>query len=95
MDSIVSVHNIEFSYPSGRRKVLDGCSLSLKEGELVSILGPNGAGKSTLLNCACGLLSPQSGDVLLNGKSIKGMDPKQIAKVIGYVQQNQKRLGIL
>ena len=52
MDSIVSVQNIEFAYPSGRRKVLDGCSLSLKEGDLISILGPNGAGKSTLLNCA-------------------------------------------
>lgn len=90
MDSIVSVQNIEFAYPSGRRKVLDGCSLSLKEGDLISILGPNGAGKSTLLNCACGLLSPQSGDVFLNGKSIKGMDPKQVARVIGYVQQNQK-----
>ncbi len=90
MDSIVSVQNIEFTYPSGRRKILDGCSLSLKEGDLVSILGPNGAGKSTLLNCACGLLPPQTGKVLLNGENIKGMDPKQIAKVIGYVQQNQK-----
>lgn len=90
MSSIVSVQNIEFAYPSGRRKVLDCCSLSLKEGELVSILGPNGAGKSTLLNCACGLLSPQSGDIFLNGKNIKEMDPRQIAKVIGYVQQNQK-----
>lgn len=90
MGSIVSVLNIEFAYPSGRRKILDGCSLSLKEGDLLSILGPNGAGKSTLLNCACGLLSPQSGEVLLNGKNIKGMEPRQIAKVIGYVQQNQK-----
>ena len=90
MDNIISVRNIEFSYPSSKRKVLDSCSLSLKEGELISILGPNGAGKSTLLNCACGLLSPQSGDVFLNGKNIKGMDPKQIAKVVGYVQQNQK-----
>lgn len=90
MDSIVSVRNIEFAYPSGRRKVLDGCSLSLQEGDLVSILGPNGAGKSTLLNCACGLLSPQSGEIFLNGKNIKGMDPKQVAQVIGYVQQNQK-----
>ena len=90
MNSIVSVQNIEFAYPSGRKKVLNGCSLSLKEGDLISILGPNGAGKSTLLNCACGLLSPQSGDVFLNGKNIKSMDPKQVARVVGYVQQNQK-----
>lgn len=90
MEQIVCVNNINFTYPTGRKKILDGCSLSLYPGELISILGPNGAGKSTLLNCACGLLLPQSGSVLLNGKDIKTMDPKSIAKVIGYVQQNQK-----
>lgn len=90
MEHIVHVNNIVFSYPSGRRTILDGCNLTLQPGELVSILGPNGAGKSTLLNCACGLLTPQRGNVLLNGKDIKTMDPKQIAKVIGYVQQNQR-----
>ena len=43
-----------------------------------------------MLNCACGLLSPQEGQVLLNGTNIKNMDPKAVAKVIGYVQQNQR-----
>ena len=90
MEQIVCVNNIDFTYPTGRNKILNGCSLTLRQGELISILGPNGAGKSTLLNCACGLLTPQGGSVLLNGENIKGMDPKKIARVIGYVQQNQK-----
>jgi len=90
MHPIVEVNNAVFSYPTGTRKVLDGCCLTIEPGELVSILGPNGAGKSTMLNCACGLLVPQEGQVLLNGKDIKKMDQKAIAKVIGYVQQNQR-----
>lgn len=90
MEQIICVNDISFTYPAGRKKILDGCSLQLYSGELISILGSNGAGKSTLLNCACGLLPFQSGSVLLNGKDIRTMDSKSIARVIGYVQQNQK-----
>ena len=90
MEHIIEVHNAVFSYPNSQRKVLDGCSYTIDKGELISILGPNGAGKSTLLNCSCGLLSPQSGSVVLNGKDIKSVEQKDIAKVIGYVQQNQQ-----
>lgn len=89
MKKIVEIQNISFSYPSVDREILSNCSLTIETGELLSILGPNGAGKSTLLNCACGLLSPQMGNVLLNGKNIKKMEQKEIARVIGYVQQTQ------
>lgn len=90
MEHIIEVRNAVFSYPGSQRKVLDGCSFSIDKGDLISILGPNGAGKSTLLNCACGLLTPQSGSVILGGKDIKSVEQKDIAKVIGYVQQNQQ-----
>lgn len=90
MEHIIEVCNAVFSYPGSQRRVLDGCSLSIDKGELISILGPNGAGKSTLLNCSCGLLTPQSGTVYLNGKDIKSVGQKDIAQVIGYVQQNQQ-----
>lgn len=90
MNCVVKLEQISFAYPTGGRQVLDGCSLSLQPGELISILGPNGAGKSTLLNCACGLLQPQSGRVLLNGRDIRTMEQRDVARVIGYVQQNQR-----
>lgn len=90
MPDIINAENISFSYYNNSRLVLDKCSLSIKDGEIVSILGSNGAGKSTLLNCLCGLLQPVSGEIYLNQKSIKKMDRRSIAQVIGYVQQTQQ-----
>ena len=53
-------------------------SLSLNEGEIVSIIGPNGAGKSTLFNLITGVYQPDSGDIRFDGKSIVGKSPNQI-----------------
>ena len=89
MREIIRIDNISFSYPSTKRKIIDNCSFQLHEGELLTILGPNGAGKSTLLNCACDLLSPQNGEVRVDGTPIRKMQRKDIAKYIGYVQQQQ------
>ena len=80
MDPIIQMRSVSFSYPGSQRKVLDGCSLSVEAGEIISILGPNGAGKSTLLNCACNLLTPQSGDVL------PGRLPFQTGQAAGFAQ---------
>jgi len=83
---ILEVKNLTYSY-SGTRPILNNVSLKVEKGQLVTILGPNGAGKSTLLNCAAGLLKPQSGEVLLDGKAISKLTPKQVAKKIAYVPQ--------
>lgn len=85
---IFEVKDISYTYPGMAKKTLDHCSLTLKEGETLSILGPNGAGKSTLMNCMCGLLIPQEGEVHLCGRNVKKLSVKQIAKQVGYVQQN-------
>ncbi len=53
-------------------KVLDNCSIELKENEFVSIVGTSGCGKSTLLNIIAGLLPPTSGKVIIDGQAIKG-----------------------
>lgn len=84
---IYEVSNLTFSYPQGDRKVLDGASLQLNEGEILCILGPNGAGKTTLLNCMAGLLKADSGEISICGKNIKNMKEKEIASLIGYVPQ--------
>jgi len=52
---------------------LDSVSLSIREGEFVSIIGPNGAGKSTLINVLTGLLAPNAGTVRFKGKDIGGI----------------------
>lgn len=85
---IYCVKDIEFSYGSETRRVLDSVSLSLSSGEIMSVLGPNGAGKSTLLECMAALLKPQGGSIELTGKDIFSMKPREIADIVGYVPQN-------
>jgi len=64
----------------GEFVALDGVSLSIAEGELVSIIGPNGAGKTTLVNVLTGLLKPSAGVVRFKGEDIAGIGPVMLAK---------------
>ena len=59
---------------------LDDVSLSIAEGELVSIVGPNGAGKTTLVNVLTGLLKPTAGVVRFKGEDIAGIGPVLLAR---------------
>ncbi|HXF80444.1 MAG TPA: ATP-binding cassette domain-containing protein [Usitatibacter sp.] len=59
---------------------LDGVSLAIEAGELVSIVGPNGAGKTTLVNLLTGLVPPTSGQVRFKGEDIAGIGPVMLAK---------------
>jgi len=84
---IYEIENLTFSYPESDRRVLDNVTLTVGEGNIVSILGRNGAGKSTLLGCMLGLLKPKSGKLLLSGCDIGSMSEREIAKTVGYVPQ--------
>ncbi len=57
----------------GAYVALDGVSLSIREGEFVSVIGPNGAGKSTLINILTGMLRPSAGSVRFKGRDIGGI----------------------
>jgi len=65
----------------GAYVALDGVSLSIREGEFVSIIGPNGAGKSTLINVLTGGLAPSGGTVRFKGKDIGGIGPAALARL--------------
>jgi lipopolysaccharide export system ATP-binding protein len=70
------------------RKVVDDVSLSVVEGEVVGLLGPNGAGKTTSFYMIVGLISPDSGSVLLDGEEITGLPMYQRARRgISYLPQ--------
>jgi iron complex transport system ATP-binding protein len=84
--NILDIQGAGFSY-SGGRKIFWDVSLSLAEGQILSIIGPNGCGKSTLLNCLAGLSKLCAGDVLLDGRPQKTYTRKETARVIGYVPQ--------
>ncbi|GAA6112989.1 ABC transporter ATP-binding protein/permease [Apilactobacillus apinorum] len=92
--SFLELKNIEKSYYLGKDefKVLKGIDLSFEKGEMVSILGESGGGKSTLMNIIGGLDSKYSGDVLLNGESLRHDTDKQLdeyrRKTIGFIFQS-------
>ncbi|HEY5340335.1 MAG TPA: ABC transporter ATP-binding protein [Candidatus Aquilonibacter sp.] len=83
---LLEVRNV--SYAFGGVKALDDVSLSVNEGEIVSIIGPNGAGKTTLFNVISGLLRPPRGSVLLDGQSLGRRAPHRIAR-LGIGRTNQ------
>ena len=68
--------------------ILNGVSIDVREGEIVTVVGPNGAGKSTLIKTIFGLLKPREGKVLLRGEDIGGDKPHTITrKGMSYVPQ--------
>lgn len=75
----------------GNSYVLQGVSLSVERGEVVSLLGRNGMGKSTTIKTIMGLVSPREGRVTLNGVELVGLKPHVIArKGLGFVPEDRR-----
>ncbi|WP_150253250.1 ABC transporter ATP-binding protein [Nocardiopsis deserti] len=70
--------------------ILNGCTLTLSEGEVVAIIGPNGAGKSTLIKTVFGLIPVREGALTLRGADIAGLPAHSLVeRGVGYVPQTQ------
>jgi branched-chain amino acid transport system ATP-binding protein len=76
--STLELKGVSLSF--GGLRVVDELDLRVDEGEIVSVIGPNGAGKTTLFNLITGIYRPESGDILLDGKTIVGLEPHQISR---------------
>jgi len=85
MSAIISVVNLCKTYDTGHQ-ALKSVNLEIKRGEILALLGPNGAGKTTLISTICGLVSPTSGSVLVDGNDII-KDYRLTRKDIGLVPQ--------
>ena len=69
-------------------------TFSVDEGQIVSIIGPNGAGKTTFFNSLTGIYTPEEGEILFNGESLKGLRPDQVsAKGLSRTFQNIRLFG--
>ncbi len=85
MISIVSIKDLSKTYNSGF-EALKNINLEIKKGEILALLGPNGAGKTTLISTICGIVSPTSGSVTVDGNDII-TDFRKTRAMIGLVPQ--------
>ncbi len=86
---LLELNGIEAGYGAG--PVLKGLTIEVGEGEIVALLGSNGAGKSTTLRSISGLVPNLTGDIVLNGKSLRGMKPEAIVRQgIAHVPEGRR-----
>lgn len=87
---VIEFRNVSFTYPNTDVKVLDGVSVTLRQGEHLSVVGLNGAGKTTFVKLLCRLYDPTGGEILLDGVNIKEYDYNEYMNVFSPVFQDFK-----
>lgn len=83
----IDLENVLFRFPGSEKPALDGVTIRVPRGTAVGIIGGSGAGKSTLVDVLLGLLSPESGAVLVDGADIRG-NTRGWQDIVGYVPQS-------
>lgn len=78
MGHLLEIRNLESYY--GPIMAIRGISLTVEQGEIVTVLGANGAGKSTLLKTISGIMDPEKGQIIFDGEEIQGLEPHVIVK---------------
>ncbi|MCI8271576.1 MAG: ABC transporter ATP-binding protein [Erysipelotrichaceae bacterium] len=83
---MIEIKNVTKIY-GGKNKAVDGLSITIPTGEIVGFIGPNGAGKTTTIRMMTGVLTPDEGEILLNGTDIV-KEPLNAKKQFGIVPDN-------
>ncbi|CAH0351294.1 peptidase domain-containing ABC transporter [Aquabacterium sp. CECT 9606] len=86
----LSLRNVTFRYAMGEAPVLDDISMTLHSGQAIAVVGPSGCGKSTLLKVLSGQVTPESGEVLVNGVPISRIGSEAFRSVLGTVFQDDQ-----
>ena len=90
----LELRDLEVGY--GGVPAVRGVSLTVQAGEIVGLIGPNGAGKSTTLHAVMGLVPARGGDVVLDGRSLRGRSPERIARAgVALVPEGRRLFGEL
>jgi len=77
-EKLLAIEGVSLNF--GGLAVVADLDIDVGKGEIVSVIGPNGAGKTTLFNLITGIYRPDAGDILLEGKSLVGLQPHQISQ---------------
>jgi branched-chain amino acid transport system ATP-binding protein len=89
MSALLEVHDLEVSY--GQARALDGVSFSVPRDSLMAIVGSNGAGKTSLVRAIAGMLRPNRGRIIFDGRDITGCDSSQTCELgIGQVAEGRQ-----
>lgn len=83
---MIEIKNVTKVY-GGKHKAVDAISLTIPTGEIIGFIGPNGAGKTTTIKMITGVLNPDEGEILINGKNIV-KEPLEAKKEFGIVPDN-------
>ncbi len=84
----VEFRDVHFTYPEQSEPALAGVSFSVQAGERVGIIGRIGSGKSTVARLIAGLYEPSTGAILVDGTDLRQIDPADLRRNLGYVQQD-------
>jgi len=84
----IEFREVSFSYPGAEQNALTKVSFKIKAGEHVAILGRMGSGKSTIHKLILGLYQPTEGAILIDGIDARQIDPAELRRCVGYVQQD-------
>jgi iron complex transport system ATP-binding protein len=82
---MIKIENI--CYSINKKEILSGIDLKIEKGDFCLVFGPNGAGKTTLLKILSGLITGFSGDIYIEGQSVKAFSRKDVAKTLSYQPQ--------
>lgn len=88
---MLEIHNISKTFHPGtinEKRALQNLSLTLEDGDFVTVIGGNGAGKSTLMNAICGTWRLDEGKIIIDGKDVTSMPEHKRAKFLGRVFQD-------
>ena len=83
----IDINNLEYEYPSNKRKIFDNLNISINKNQIIGIHGESGSGKTTLINLLLGLLRPNHGKILVDEKDISS-DVSGWQKKISYIPQS-------
>lgn len=90
----VEFRNVTFQYPKGEKKVLENVSFKIEAGEKVALVGLNGAGKTTLVKMMCGMILPDEGEVLLDGRTLFAYNRDEMYSLFGIIPQKYSLLPV-
>jgi branched-chain amino acid transport system ATP-binding protein len=92
--AVLTISNLESYY--GPIVAIRGASLEVREGQIVTVLGANGAGKTTLLKTISGVMNPEKGEIIYNGRNIAGADPDEVVRAgIVHVPEGREVFPLL